>query len=74
MLLHKTRKGCKTANMIIFSASISACERGGQWEQALTLLHKMRENSMMSDVITCSVVTTQPQAVTTRRLAVTTWR
>ena len=29
-----------------FSAAISACEKGKQWEQALTMLHKLRDICM----------------------------
>ena len=43
-----------TANVISFSAAISACEKGEQWEQALALLHKMHETSRASNVISLS--------------------
>jgi pentatricopeptide repeat protein len=31
-----------TANVITYNASISACEKGGKWQQALALLDQMR--------------------------------
>ena len=40
-----------TANVIGFNLAISACEKGGQWEQALTVLRKMRETGMTLVVI-----------------------
>ena len=41
-LLHKMRDTSRTANVISFNKAISACaKKGGHWEQALTLLHKM---------------------------------
>ena len=30
---------------------MSACEKGGQWEKALALLHKMREAGMTADAM-----------------------
>ena len=36
--------------MIIFSAAISACEKGGQWERALSLLDEMRESGVTPNV------------------------
>ena len=55
MLIDKMRIGCTTANMISFTAAISACEKGEQFERALVLLHKMREGGTIADVITLSV-------------------
>ena len=40
--------------MISFSAAISACEKGGQWERALSLLGKMRKAGITSNVISFS--------------------
>ena len=39
------------ANAISFSAAISACEKVEQWEQALALLHNMRETGLTAYVI-----------------------
>ena len=41
---------------ISFSATISACEKGGQWEQALTLLHKICDTGMTDSVISLNAV------------------
>ena len=42
----KMHGGSMIANVVSFSAAISAYEKGNQWEQALTLLRKMREKDM----------------------------
>ena len=39
------------AIVISFSAAISACEKVEQWEQALALLHNMRETGLTAYVI-----------------------
>ena len=38
-------------NVITFSAAISACEKGGQWERALSLLTEMRAQGVEPNVI-----------------------
>merc|ERR1711904_202411 len=45
-LLHQMRECGVTPDVISFNAAISACEKGGQWEQALALLDKMRKNGV----------------------------
>jgi pentatricopeptide repeat protein len=37
-----------------FSAAMSACEKGGQWEKALQLFHSMEDRGVKPDVITFS--------------------
>ena len=39
-LLHKMREAGMTANVLSLSAANSAHEKGGQWDQALKLLHR----------------------------------
>ena len=39
------------ADVISFNAAISACGKGGQWEQAVAMLHKMRTVGMIVNVI-----------------------
>ena len=43
--------GVVTPDVISFSAAISACEKGGQWERALALLEEMRERAWSRNVI-----------------------
>ena len=43
-----------TLNVISFSAAISACEKGRQWKQGLSLLSEMRKAGMPPDVISFS--------------------
>ena len=50
-LLHKMRDTSRFIYVVIFSAAISACEKGGLWEQGLTRPHKMRCTSMTTIVI-----------------------
>ncbi|CAK0888168.1 unnamed protein product [Prorocentrum cordatum] len=38
-------------DIIGYSAGISACEKGGQWQQALSLLSGMRERKLEPNVI-----------------------
>jgi pentatricopeptide repeat protein len=51
-----TPVGCCAArvapDVITFSATISACEKGGQWQRALALLDEMRAARVAPDVIT----------------------
>jgi pentatricopeptide repeat protein len=42
-------KGVKP-DVITYNASISACEKGGQWEKALQLLEEMRAKGVEPDV------------------------
>ncbi|CAK0794259.1 unnamed protein product [Prorocentrum cordatum] len=46
---------------IIYSAGISACERGQQWQRALSLLSQMVETKLEPTVINYSVVTSACQ-------------
>jgi pentatricopeptide repeat domain-containing protein 1 len=41
-LLGQMRERGVTPNEFSFSAAITACGKGGQWEQALSLLKEMR--------------------------------
>ena len=43
-----------TANVITFSAAMSACEKGGQWQHALLLLKDMGCAHVAADVISFS--------------------
>ena len=38
-------------DQLCFSAAISACEKRGHWQQASTLLHKMRELDMSAHMV-----------------------
>ena len=42
------------ADVITYSATISACEKGQQWITATTLLREMQQRHMKSDAITYS--------------------
>ena len=39
----ETQEAGVTRNVISFHAAISACEEGGQWQQALSLLAEMQD-------------------------------
>ena len=39
--------------MFGFSAAISACEKGGQWQRAAPLLHVMRREGPPHNVVSC---------------------
>merc|ERR1711918_110689 len=41
-------------NVISYSAAICACEKGQQWEQALSLLHEVRRSQVKLDVLSFS--------------------
>ena len=45
-----------TANVLSFSAAISACEKGGEWEQASKLPDTMIGSGMIANVISFSAV------------------
>ena len=47
-----------SADVISLNAAITGCIKGGQWPQALALLHKMREACMTADVISFNAVIT----------------
>eukprot|EP00973_Karenia_brevis_P034680 4785837-Karenia_brevis.AAC.1 len=38
-------------DVISFSAAISACEKGGQWQRVAPLLNEMRSRGLSPDVI-----------------------
>jgi pentatricopeptide repeat protein len=44
-------------NVFHYSAAISACEKGGQWEKALQLLEEMRAKDVEPNVITYNATT-----------------
>ena len=46
MMMCQIRDRCMRAIVISNKAATSACEKGEQWEQALTLLQKMSEAGM----------------------------
>ena len=50
------RRAGLTFDVFSFSAAISACEKGGQWERALSLLDEMRERGVTPDVISFNAV------------------
>ena len=52
--------------MISLNAAFSACEKGGQWEQALTLLHKMCDPGMTANVIGFKVAMSPQELVGTK--------
>ena len=43
-----------TSNVVSWSAAISACEKGKQWETALGLLQKMVHQLLTPDVVSWS--------------------
>ena len=49
-LLHMMRGTSMNTDMISFSATISAWEKGGQYEQALALFDEMRETRMAANL------------------------
>ena len=40
-----------TRDVISYNAAISACEKGGQWQQALSLLSEMQDAGVTRNVI-----------------------
>ena len=42
-------------NTITYDAAISACEKGGQWQQGLELFERMRGECVQRDTITYGV-------------------
>merc|ERR1712032_1644394 len=40
--------------LVCYSAAISACEKGGQWQQALSLLSEKLESKLEPDIISYS--------------------
>ena len=51
-LLDEMRGSRVLPNVFHYSAAISACEKGGQWQRALALLGEMRAARVVPDVIT----------------------
>ena len=49
------RRTGMTAKVISCIMLISACEKGGQWEQSLVLPHKMRETGMTVELMSFNV-------------------
>ena len=45
-------------NTITYSALISACEKGGEWERALELAREMERKGIVADTITYSALIT----------------
>ena len=43
-------------NVISYTAAISACEKGGQWERALVFLQDIQQRGLDLDVISYSAV------------------
>ena len=41
-LLEQMQEASVTSNVISFSAAISACEKGGQWHQALVVVKQLQ--------------------------------
>ena len=50
-LLDEMRVAAVAPNVISYSAAISACEKGGRWEQAVSLLDEMREAGVLPNVV-----------------------
>ncbi|CAK0890906.1 unnamed protein product [Prorocentrum cordatum] len=48
------RRGWSPTSPRSYSAGISACEKGEQWQQALSLLSEMSERKVDLDVVSCS--------------------
>ena len=48
------RQAAVTVDMISFSAVFSACEKGGHWQRALSLLEDMLKAGVTVDVISFS--------------------
>ena len=42
------------ADAISYSAAISACEKAGQWQQALLVLDDVERSSLELDIILCN--------------------
>jgi len=57
------------ANVISFSAAISACEKGQQWEQALQLLETMLWLGVEANIITFNAVLSALEKAALWRLA-----
>ena len=55
-LLGKVCSTGMTDDVIRLNAAISACKQGGQWEQALTMFHKMRDIGMTTHMINLNAV------------------
>merc|ERR1712113_1330214 len=53
-LLGRMQSQSIVPNVISYSASISACEKGHQWQEALRLLGRMQSQSIVPDVISYS--------------------
>ena len=61
-------------DMITYKATISACDRGGEWQWALWLLYEMKDatgtDAMSQSIAICASETAgaQPQAISSLRL------
>ena len=53
-MLDQMRRIGGTPDVISFSAAVSACEKGGQWERALSIFDQMRNAGVMPDMISSS--------------------
>eukprot|EP00973_Karenia_brevis_P071854 9985775-Karenia_brevis.AAC.1 len=53
-LFYELRREGLLPDMITFSAAISACEKGGQWERVAPLLDEMRRKDLVPNVISFS--------------------
>jgi pentatricopeptide repeat domain-containing protein 1 len=53
-MFHSMKDHGLKPNVITFSATISACEKGGQWKKALELFHSMKGHGVKPSVITFS--------------------
>ena len=56
-MFEETRKQGIPTNVITHSATISACEKGRQWQRAVGLFEEMSKRGIQSNVITWSATT-----------------
>ena len=56
LLLGEMERKDVRADIISFDAAISACEKAGEWENALVLLDESNQKALQPNVITCSAL------------------
>ena len=55
-LFHSMRKAKVDASVISYSATISACEKGGQWQMAVHLFDNMRKAKVDANVFSYNML------------------